>query len=485
MEFDFRLSRILKEPLVVVDKEFLRKLPRGLREQLDTVITRMGVASAKAQALSGPITSARKFGTSSQRLYLGAAGSNQCTGLLKVGVKNLFIRDDKGGLNEIQPLCVLDFYVHESCQRTGVGKKLFELMLQHERIHPHQLGYDRPSPKLLGFLRKHYKLTRFTPQNNNYVVFKDFFEKGGKGGGGRGRTHKGRRSRHNSLDKKEKEGLPPAGKNPTDKRVASPITGEPSQPYMRSSRSRQKLASASPRSHSRPRSRRELMRVSALQDTQEDGSSLPFQYPPPRGMSRSSRRSARGTNSAPVSAETSPVRSGSGFGQNYQNLPLEAKSESQGMHPQQPQRTAGGGGGWPDEKHQRTMGGGGGGGWPDEIQRPPPVGSSGYPDERTGGYPGPSSGTGAGSVSGSSEGKGSGPVYDKWPAEQEKYLDGAATLQPRRSRPPASFGEGYAKTGPVNSPSLPPLHGSAQRNGGGRAARRHPEYKPAYLSRPF
>lgn len=32
-----------------------------------------------------------------------------------------------GEVREIEPTCVLDFYVHESCQRTGVGHKLFEV----------------------------------------------------------------------------------------------------------------------------------------------------------------------------------------------------------------------------------------------------------------------------------------------------------------------------------------------------------------------
>ena len=39
-------------------------------------------------------------------------------------------QDDKDKTHELSPLCVLDFYVHESCQRTGRGKALFEHMLQ-------------------------------------------------------------------------------------------------------------------------------------------------------------------------------------------------------------------------------------------------------------------------------------------------------------------------------------------------------------------
>ena len=31
---------------------------------------------------------------------------------------------------EVNPLCVLDFYIHESRQRTGCGKRMFEHMLK-------------------------------------------------------------------------------------------------------------------------------------------------------------------------------------------------------------------------------------------------------------------------------------------------------------------------------------------------------------------
>jgi hypothetical protein len=54
-------------------------------------------------------------------------------------------------------------------------------MLQAEVVEPHKLAYDRPSPKLKGFLAKHYNLRNFVPQNNNYVVFDDYFEDRGMG----------------------------------------------------------------------------------------------------------------------------------------------------------------------------------------------------------------------------------------------------------------------------------------------------------------
>eukprot|EP00826_Nyctotherus_ovalis_P042165 TRINITY_DN430_c0_g1_i9.p2 TRINITY_DN430_c0_g1~~TRINITY_DN430_c0_g1_i9.p2 ORF type:complete len:178 (-),score=50.79 TRINITY_DN430_c0_g1_i9:282-815(-) len=78
------------------------------------------------------------------------------------------------------PLCVLDFYVYEKIQRSGFGKKVFEKMLECEGVEPEKLAYDRPSPKLIGFLRKHYGLVDYIPQNNNYVIFQDYFNPASK-----------------------------------------------------------------------------------------------------------------------------------------------------------------------------------------------------------------------------------------------------------------------------------------------------------------
>jgi hypothetical protein len=38
-----------------------------------------------------------------------------------------------------------------------------------------KFAYDRPSNKLKGFLAKHYSLRNFVRQNNNFVVFDDYF----------------------------------------------------------------------------------------------------------------------------------------------------------------------------------------------------------------------------------------------------------------------------------------------------------------------
>ena len=58
----------------------------------------------------------------------------------------------------------------------GLGKELFEVMLQEEGIGAEKFGYDRPSPKLLGFLSKYYGLKNYSSQMNNFVVYNEYFK---------------------------------------------------------------------------------------------------------------------------------------------------------------------------------------------------------------------------------------------------------------------------------------------------------------------
>jgi alpha-tubulin N-acetyltransferase 1 len=182
MEFDFSCARALKlddaqpGPQVAnLDTASTRggRDIYGRQEHVRKILEAMGVASARAQGLRSAITSLERL-QSDQRIFL-LAEKNVVYGILKVGRKKLFI-DHNSVMTEMSPLCVLDFYVHESKQRSGFGRNLFEAMLAAEQTSAARLAYDRPSPKLLGFLRKHYALTAYTPQNNNFVVFNRYFE---------------------------------------------------------------------------------------------------------------------------------------------------------------------------------------------------------------------------------------------------------------------------------------------------------------------
>ena len=225
---------------------------------IEILINTLGDASAKAQGLSVPVTTLLKLQTSADisndgcahRLYIASNG-NKALGFIKAGRKQLFlsvpayVRDGKsrsikrcemftneimstnisssvsprivgrgsgssssGIINqEISPLCVLDFFVHSSVRRSGIGRILFDHMILEEAIlfqngrggggarsdeiiqiinsasnsssyfimNPARFGYDRPSPLFLSFLKKHFGLESATPQPYSMLVFDDYF----------------------------------------------------------------------------------------------------------------------------------------------------------------------------------------------------------------------------------------------------------------------------------------------------------------------
>lgn len=82
-------------------------------------------------------------------------------GLLKIGRKNLFLYDTQMKAYDGEFVAVLDFYVHTSCQRQGHGRKLFDYMLNYEKVAPHEVALDNPTGIYLHIMRLHCIL--FTP----------------------------------------------------------------------------------------------------------------------------------------------------------------------------------------------------------------------------------------------------------------------------------------------------------------------------------
>ena len=173
----------------------------------------LGRLSGEAQFLSGPITSVEKLLQHPQQVLLvarqgEAAGSGRgsdrgkMVGFLKYGPKDLFFYNKKGKVKEYpRCMCLLDFYVQQTQQRQGCGLVLFREFLRQAEAEwnaaavsrtqagarmgdgssgtaaafgPHLLAYDRPSPKLLPFLKKHYGLSKPDLQPNKYTIFEGF-----------------------------------------------------------------------------------------------------------------------------------------------------------------------------------------------------------------------------------------------------------------------------------------------------------------------
>ena len=50
-------------------------------------------------------------------------------------------------------------------------------MIAEENSLPNKIAIDRPSFKLLKFMKKYFNLEEYVPQNNNFVIYDDFFNK--------------------------------------------------------------------------------------------------------------------------------------------------------------------------------------------------------------------------------------------------------------------------------------------------------------------
>ncbi|XP_064876237.1 alpha-tubulin N-acetyltransferase-like isoform X6 [Oncorhynchus nerka] len=139
METTFDVNHLFPETITVLDQNLIasgKSLGRSdPQPQIAAVIDELGRASAKAQYLTAPITSASKLQTNKHHLYLlkdgeSNGGRGLAVGFLKVGYKKLFLLDQQGAHVETEPLCVLDFFVKENLQRHGYGLELFSFMLQ-------------------------------------------------------------------------------------------------------------------------------------------------------------------------------------------------------------------------------------------------------------------------------------------------------------------------------------------------------------------
>ena len=180
-------------------KHTLPLLPPATQAAIDHLAT----LSAQAQGLRrGAISTVARVLNSREdhSLYILALTPNHPIGLIKVGRKHLWVSTDGllaeggggdgggcgGGMRETDALCLLDFYVHESRQRQGLGAFFFRAVLREEEEEEEgvacRLAYDRPSARLLPFLEKHFGLVGGRRQHNHFMLFPGFFSEKRKGG---------------------------------------------------------------------------------------------------------------------------------------------------------------------------------------------------------------------------------------------------------------------------------------------------------------
>jgi alpha-tubulin N-acetyltransferase 1 len=187
MDCGFNINHVLPDEFTIVDAsaDFWKNTSVGggrefMRQEINTIIDRIGEGSAQIQGLLTPITSSAKLRASDHKLYiLKDATANQyrggVIGFIKTARKKLILFDAKGGKKQYEPVCILDFFIDPAYQRQGNGTKLLNYVLQREHIQSQDIAIDRPSAKCLSFFARKYNLFDIIKQPSNFAVFTDFF----------------------------------------------------------------------------------------------------------------------------------------------------------------------------------------------------------------------------------------------------------------------------------------------------------------------
>ena len=141
---------------------------------VNEIIDKIGLASAKYRKLQTVSTSAFKFFSSNHRIII-KANENKVLGFIKVGNKRLYLHDKNFNYFECNPLIVYDFFVYEDIRNKGIGIEIFNEMLKFEKKKVEEIAYENPSKDLIGFIFKYFGLKNYINQNNDFMVYEEFF----------------------------------------------------------------------------------------------------------------------------------------------------------------------------------------------------------------------------------------------------------------------------------------------------------------------
>mmetsp|Transcript_36512 Transcript_36512/g.37903 ORF Transcript_36512/g.37903 Transcript_36512/m.37903 type:complete len:445 (+) Transcript_36512:1-1335(+) len=178
MEFNFNCEDALgcdNQGFSTLEGSFEKNIRQCFLLHVQGILDLLGESSSKEQGLNYIKTSANKFFSSHDRIFI-KADKNVVIGFLRVGKRRIFLKDESNNYSNEEPISVIDFFVVKNYERQGYGRALFDRMLKFEKLHPNELGYDRLTPKMIKFLSKNYFLNKYIIQNNGFAVYQGFFE---------------------------------------------------------------------------------------------------------------------------------------------------------------------------------------------------------------------------------------------------------------------------------------------------------------------
>ena len=116
-------------------------------------IDRFGRLSKNEQRIDFPMTDSDSVKKLNQRVFVYVL-DRKPLGMLTIDKRRIQL--EKGLTKEF--ISCTDFYVIHYVQRQGIGKMLFNSMLNFYKLNPKDLAYCRPTQATLNFLKKWYDI---------------------------------------------------------------------------------------------------------------------------------------------------------------------------------------------------------------------------------------------------------------------------------------------------------------------------------------
>ena len=174
MDFSFNIETVLRcdqNGMLIINSSHKKFMKFDYYYYLEMVINSIGSLSSVQRRLKSPITNADLFfGKQNETLIIKAKG-NTVFGFIRVGYKDIYINTLNDVLENINLLCVFDFFVHFTCQRMGYGRELFDKVLELFKVEPSMMAYDKPSQAMNNFMYKHYSLKNPIEQSNHMFIY--------------------------------------------------------------------------------------------------------------------------------------------------------------------------------------------------------------------------------------------------------------------------------------------------------------------------
>lgn len=175
MEFNFDCSYFLgcgQNGMAVINSTHRPFMKYEHLFYIDLIINSLGKLSCGQRHLKNQTTSSELFFKKQNETMIIKANQRKVFGFIRYGHQDVYLSDSNQELMKVKNLLIVfDFYVHTTNQKRGIGKELFDKLLEINHITAGDIAYDMLNEKMINFLYKHYSLKNPLRQHNHLYIF--------------------------------------------------------------------------------------------------------------------------------------------------------------------------------------------------------------------------------------------------------------------------------------------------------------------------